>query len=336
MSPNGPDGLVGRITAQHRGRWIVQLEATSSSARIVSQSYPGPVPVTGDWVRLERGPAADDPLTILEVLPRRSAISRGVAGTGAAEQVLAANIDVVWIVEGLDRPFSPRRIERYLAVVWESGAMPEVVLTKADLAEVAEAVVAEVESVALGVPVRLVSVQQPESVSALRATLEPGRTVALLGLSGAGKSTLINALAEGDLAATGEVRANDRRGRHTTTHRELFHLPGGALLLDTPGLRELRVWDVADGLLQAFPDIDGLAAACHFRDCRHEAEPGCAVLAAVAAGALDAARLDGFRKLRAEAAYVERKFDPEARASAVAKHKTALKTMKYHLKYRNE
>jgi len=292
--------------------------------------------VTGDWVLLEPGPGDGDPGSIVAVLPRRSAIARGTAGTGATEQVLAANVDVVWIVQGLDTPPNARRIERYLAVAWESGALPEVVLTKADLAGDAAGAGEQIESIAVGVPVRVVSVHQPESMQALRAGLTAGRTIALLGPSGAGKSTLINTLAEAALAATGEVRERDRRGRHTTRRRELFRLPGGALLLDTPGLRELRVWQLADGLLQAFPEIEVVADACRFRDCQHDVEPGCAVLAAVAAGTLEPERLESFRKLRAEAAHAERKSDPRARASAVAKHKTALKTMKYHQKYRRQ
>lgn len=326
----------GRVTAQYRGRWTVQLESGPAGARITSASFHAPMPVTGDWVLVEPGPSPDDPVSILDVLPRRSAVSRGAAGTGTTEQVLAANIDVAWIVHGLDAPLSLRRIERYLAVTWESGAVPEVVLTKADLDSDIAGTVAAVESVAMGTALHVVSIEQPESLRALRGSLRAGRTVALLGPSGAGKSTLINALAEVPLAATAPVRETDRRGRHTTARRELFRMPGGALLLDTPGLRELRVWDLAEGLRQAFPEIEDLAAACRFRDCRHDVEPGCAVLAAVAAGTLDPERLASFRKLRAESAYAERKSDPLARASAVAKHKTALKTVKYHPKYRQQ
>ena len=193
-----------------------------------------------------------------------------------------------------------------------------------------------VESVAVGITIYVVSVHQPDSVQALRGGLRPGRTVALLGPSGAGKSTLINALAGDDVAIAGEVRESDHKGRHTTTGRELFQMPGGALLLDTPGLRELRVWDLGEGLGHAFPEIGELSAACRFRDCQHDVEPGCAVLAAVEQGTLDADRLASFQKLRAEAAYAERKSDPLARASAVSRHKTALKTMKYHSKRRGQ
>ena len=187
------------------------------------------------------------------------------------------------------------------------------------------------------VKVHLVSVEMVASVQRLRSHLRPGRTVALLGPSGAGKSTLINALADADLWRPRATCAGfDRKGRHTTTGRELFRLPGGALLMDTPGLREFRVWALDEGLGHAFPEIDELAPACRFRDCRHEAEPGCAVTGAAGDGRIGADRLASYRKLRAEAAYLERKSDPQAHAAAVAKHRTSLKTLKYHPKYRRD
>lgn len=327
----------GRVTAQERDRWTVQLAGGAVPGRIASASVPGPHPVTGDWVTVQPGPGPADPVSIVAVLPRQSAIARGAAGTGATVQVLAANLDVAWIVEPLDAPLNLRRIERYLAIAWESGAVPELVLTKADLASDPAAAVATLGPVAMGVTVHQVSSERPDTIAALRATLRPGRTVALLGPSGAGKSTLINSLADASVTATGAVRAKDGKGRHTTTRRELFQLPGGALLLDTPGLRELRVLDLDEGLASAFPEIDELAASCRFRDCRHEAEPGCAVLAAAESGGLGRDRLESFRKLRAEAAHAERKANPLARAAAAAVHKTALKTLKrHHPKYQRE
>lgn len=329
------DEQPARVIAQDRDRWTVQLEDRPDAARIVG-SFQSALPVTGDWITVRAGPMPGDPLSIVSVLPRRSVMSRGRAGDGSAEQVLAANVDVIWIVHALDTPPNLRGIERYLAAAWESGAMPEVVLTKADVAPDAELVAAQIESVVVGVRVHLVSVYMTDSVRQLREQLRAGRTVALLGPSGAGKSTLINALADDDLSVTGEVREYDRKGRHTTTRRELFQLAGGALLMDTPGLREFRVWALDEGLEHAFPEIEQLASACHFRDCRHESEPGCAVILAVEEGRIDAERLASYRKLRAEAAYLERKSDPQAHAAAVSKHKTALKTLKYHHKYRRD
>ena len=231
----------GRVVEQERDRWVVQVVSGALPARIASSAFPGPYPVTGDWVVVEPGPMPSDPLSIVAVLPRRSAIVRGAAGTGETSQVLAANVDAIWIVHGLDMPANLRRLERYLAIAWESGAVPEIVLTKADVAGDATAdVVAEVGAVAVGVRSHVVSVERADTIHALAASLRPGSTVALLGPSGAGKSTLVNALAGMSVAATGAVRPGDRKGRHTTTRRELFRIPGGALLLDTPGLRELR------------------------------------------------------------------------------------------------
>jgi ribosome biogenesis GTPase / thiamine phosphate phosphatase len=325
-----------RVIGQDRDRWSVRLGAGVATARLASASFAGPYPVTGDWVVVEPGPAPSDPLSLTAVLPRRSAISRGAPGTRLAEQVLAANVDVVWILHALDSPPNVRRLERYVAAAWESGAVPQIVLTKADLVAAPELVASEVAAVVIGVAVHTVSTRHPASIDELKGRLEPRRTYALLGPSGAGKSSLLNALADAALAATGEVREFDGKGRHTTTRRELFRLSGGSLLMDTPGLRELRIWLVDDGLSQTFPEIAALAASCRFRDCGHVSEPGCAVIAAVDKGALDPERLASFHKLRAEAAYLERKFDPEANAAAVSRHKTAMKTLKYHPKYRRE
>ena len=321
-----------RVVGQERARWMVQSEDGPGQARLASAS--APAPVIGDWILVRPGPMAADPLGVTAILPRRSGLSRGAAGGGNAEQILTANVDVVWIVAALDAPLNARRLERYLAVVWESGATPHLVLTKSDLAADPAAAGADAQAIAVGAPVSIVSTLDEAAIAGLRGELHPGTTVVLLGPSGVGKSTLVNLLDPEAHAVTSPVREVDHKGRHTTTRRELFRIPGGALLIDTPGIRELRVWALGEGLEHTFPEIEELSQGCRFTDCRHEAEPGCAVLEAAAAGLIDPERLASFRKLRAEADYQLRKNDPEARRAAVAEHKTALKTMKYHHKLR--
>ncbi len=256
------------------------------------------LPCVGDYVYLRHEPGGHSPITA--VMPRRSKFSRP-DGTGKQEQLVATNFDFAWIVTSLNLDFNLKRIERYLTAAWQSGAQPVVLLTKADLCADAAARVAEVERIAPGVPVHALSVVTGEGMEALAAYTQPGTTMALLGMSGVGKSSLVNALMGQEQMLVRTIREGDSRGRHTTTHRQLLILPGGAMLIDTPGMRELGLWDVGQGLSEAFSDIEALAADCRFDDCAHEKEPGCAVRAALAEGRLEAARLKSYQKLAREA-----------------------------------
>jgi ribosome biogenesis GTPase len=325
-------GEPARVITQERDRWTLRTARGEASARLASAALHGLVPVVGDWVVAAPGPAPSDPLSVLALLPRRTAFARRSAGTGSREQVLAANVDRVWIVHGLDTPPNLRRLERYLAVAWESGASPAVILTKADLVGDPSTALARVGAIAMGVPVHAVSALDAAAVERVRSLVPAGRTVALLGPSGAGKSTLVNALAGDVVAATGEVRGGDRKGRHTTTRRQLFLVPGGGLVIDTPGLRELRVGELDQGLDRAYADIHELALHCRFADCGHDVEPACAVRAAVDSGDLPGERLESYRKLQAEADHARLRSDPRARKAAISEHKTALKTMRFHHK----
>ncbi|HWL37582.1 MAG TPA: ribosome small subunit-dependent GTPase A [Frankiaceae bacterium] len=261
------------------------------------------LPTVGDWV------AVREPGVIEAVLPRRSAFVRHGATNATVGQVLAANVDLVFVVVALSAPPNLRRLERFLALAWESGAQPAVLLTKADLWPDLPEVVASVTAAAPGCPVHAVSVVEGVGVEDVRAHLTPGRTVVLLGASGVGKSTLANALLGADHLATKEIREVDGKGRHTTTHRELIPLPGGAVLIDTPGLRGLMLWDAEEGLEKAFADVETLIPYCRFNDCAHRTEPGCAVLAALDAGTLEPRRWESYQKLQRELHHVAAKQD---------------------------
>jgi ribosome biogenesis GTPase / thiamine phosphate phosphatase len=294
------DNLVpARIAAQHRGAYLVwsaagELRARAAGRLFYAHEVGAPIPAVGDWVGvLQSGEDA----TITTILPRRSAFVRKRAGFGSDEQVLAANVDAAFLLAGLDDDFSLRRLERYITTAWDSGAAPIVVLTKADLCpDVGEALL-QVESVAIGVPVHPVSNVTGVGIDELGAHLQPGCTVVLLGSSGVGKSTLLNRLLGTEHMRTAAV-ALDGTGRHTTTHRELVQLPGGGLVIDTPGLRELQFWE--GDVNAAFEDIDALAADCRFNDCAHQQEPGCAVLDAIENGTLELDRLRSWRKFQRE------------------------------------
>ena len=321
FQPYADQGLVpARVVVQQRNLYRIITEGGEIEGRISGRfardAEEGGYPVTGDWVAVEmKGDAA----VIAHVLPRTTAFTRMAAGTAKDMQVVAANVDMALLAASLNADLNLRRLERYLATAYESGAAPVILLTKADACDDPDPLIASVEAVAFGVPVLAVSVRTGEGLEALSALLAPGKTAVLLGSSGVGKSTLVNALAGVEKMATREIREDDARGRHTTTHRELILLPSGALLLDTPGMRELALWDAEAGLAAAFAEstaeIERLAEGCRFRDCAHDREPGCAVQAAVANGTLDPERWRSFQKLRREVAHGVRKEDPVAAAA---------------------
>jgi ribosome biogenesis GTPase len=321
FAPFAAEGLApARVIVQQRNLYRLVIDTGEIEGRIsgrfAHEAADGAYPVTGDWVAVElKGDAA----VIAHVLPRKTAFTRMAAGTAKDMQVVAANVDMALLAASLNADLNLRRLERYLATAYESGATPVFLLTKADACEDVEALVASVEEIAFGAPVLAVSVRTGQGLEALSALLAPGKTAVLLGSSGVGKSTLVNALAGAERMATKEIREDDAHGRHTTTHRELILLPSGALILDTPGMRELALWDSEAGVAAAFAEttaqVDELAEGCRFRDCAHDKEPGCAVQAALADGTLDAERWGSFQKLRREVAHTVRKEDPLAAAA---------------------
>jgi ribosome biogenesis GTPase len=310
----------GRVVMQLRDRSVLVSERGELAGEVSGKfrheaAGRDDYPVVGDWAAIES--SGNDLAVVHAILPRRSAFTRKAAGELVEAQVIAANVDAVFLVCGLDGDFNVRRIERYITTAWTSGASPVVVLNKADLRTDLESVIANVELAAPDVPVVAVSALPGRSLEALQPYLVPRKTVALLGSSGVGKSTLINRLLGEERFRTAPVSdAEEGRGRHTTTTRELVVLPSGALLVDTPGMRELQLWSDDESLDRAFDDIERLAAHCRFADCCHEHEPGCAVQEAVRAGVLDARRLDSYHKLRRELRFLSLKQDARTRRQA--------------------
>ncbi len=309
---------IGRVALEHThlyriysedGEWLGELSGKYRYEASVRDDYPA----VGDWVWMKKLP--DERKAIIHgVYARKSKFSRKVAGQTTEEQIVATNVDRVFLVMALNRDFNVRRLERYLLTAYESGSTPEIVLTKKDLCEDsdAEAKRSEVESIAFGVPIYCVNSLADGGTEDIVRTLKQGETIALLGSSGAGKSTLLNSLYGEQRQKTGDIREGDDRGKHTTTHRELVVLPNGALIIDTPGMRELHLWEGSASMDMAFQDVEALAASCRFADCGHHNEPGCAIQAALADGQLDPERFASFRKLQKELAYMERKADAAA------------------------
>lgn len=312
--------LPARIVDERRGLFGVVAADGDWKARLPGAlrhraAERADLPAVGDWTAIE--PVGRERTALVRrVLPRRTKLSRKAAGEGMLEQVIAANLDAVFVTTAMNKDFNARRLERFLAVCRESGAAPVLLLNKLDQCADPAPYLEEARAVAAGAPVLPLSAKTGVGIAALAEWIRPGRTVGFVGSSGVGKSTLVNFLRGSELIPTKETRARDEHGRHTTTHRQLFLLPGGGVLLDTPGMREMQPWEADSGIAKAFDEIEALAASCRFKDCGHDTEPGCAVKAGVESGAVLAARLASWRKLREEAAARTKRIDPAKRAAA--------------------
>lgn len=328
---------MARVISEHRGMYRIVMETGEADAHVtghfrhqVENSLM--FPAVGDWVVVESH-GRQNPATIHHVLPRTSQFVRKASGTSTEGQIIAANVDTVFLMSGLDGDFNVRRIERYLVTAWESGATPVVVLNKADVCSELDDVISQVESIAIGIPIYPISAISGRGLDRLESYLLSGKTVALIGSSGVGKSTLMNYLLGHQQQDTQAVRTDDSRGRHTTTHRQLLPLPSGALLIDTPGMRELQLWSDGSGVQETFGDIEVLAEGCKFHDCQHATEPGCAVKEAIAIGTLDPRRLQSYQKLQREQQWIEQRQDVHARQNSKRRWKQLSKTIRQHNKY---
>ncbi|MDX8360507.1 ribosome small subunit-dependent GTPase A [Cytobacillus sp. IB215316] len=316
---------VGRVALEHKRMYRIFTEQgellgeVSGKFRYNTQARED-FPAVGDWVVITTQPNEDRAL-IHAVLPRQSKFSRKSAGEVTEEQIVASNVNSIFLVAALNQDFNLRRLERYILLTWESGANPVIVLSKSDLCIDIEEKVAKVEAIAFGVPIHVISAKEDTGIQSLQQYLTDGQTVALLGSSGAGKSTLSNKLYGKDVQAVQQVREGDDRGRHTTTHRELIVLTTGGIIIDTPGMRELQLWDSEDSVAQSFQDIEVLSEQCRFTNCKHQSEPGCAVLSAIDQGVLEQSRFLSFVKITKELAYLERKADNKARIAERKKWK---------------
>lgn len=300
-----------RVAVRHKTLYLLlsefgELRGELSGKLVYSSTSEADFPAVGDWVIVHPLPS-DRAATILGLLPRKSKFSRQAAGKPTQEQVVAANVDVIFIVISLDQDFNLRRLERYLLLANESGARPVIILNKADLCATVDEHVDQVREVASRVPIHVMTAVAGRGVEEIRRYLSSGITGALLGSSGVGESTIINRLLGEERMRTGLVRSGDHKGKHTTAYRELLLLPGGGLLIDTPGMRELQLWDGEFGIVETFADMESLAAECRFKNCRHQNEPGCAVQQAIEGGVLDQARFRSYQKLLREIAYHTRR-----------------------------
>jgi ribosome biogenesis GTPase len=339
FAPHAAEGGVpGRVTLELKGYYEVTGEFGAKlgacSGRFINTARaPADFPAIGDWVAVTLQEGEANRVHIHAVLPRRTKFSRQAAGLEAVEQVVAANVDTVFLVSALDGNYHLHRLERYLAAAWASGAQPVILLNKADLAgDDVTAIPAEIAAVAPAVPVFVVSAKTRRGLKALAPWLRPGATVALLGSSGVGKSTLINRLVGDNRQDTQEVRDVDGKGRHTTTQRELLVAPGGFIVIDTPGMREIQPWDSAADVESAFADVTALAGRCRFRDCTHTVEPGCAVQAALADGTLAPARWQSYLRMGRAAAHEVRRIDRGAQQQHKSHHKKLTKSLRQRVR----
>ena len=330
FSPHQLQGLVpGRITQVQRKSCIAltefgEIEVKVSGKFRFDTFNKGSYPVVGDWVGIKKE-FNDDRGIIQAVLPRRSKLSRKVAGRVTEEQIIAANVDIVWIVSGLDNDFNIQRIERYLTLASESGSKPVVILNKSDLCDDPDVRIEQVKRIAPSTPIYSLSAELNHGLDILNRYLGKGKTIALLGSSGVGKSTIINRLLGVDRQKVGPVRESDSHGRHITTYREMIMLPNGGMIIDNPGMREIQLWSKGDGLNDVFKDIEEVAQNCRFRDCIHESEPGCAVKEALDKGELDPRRYTHYLKLRKEVKFLSNKHNEMVRSTEKAKWKNIAK-----------
>ncbi len=332
LTINTTNKIPARVILEHKhsyrviteqGEWLASISGNFAFNSYSRKDYPA----VGDFVLVEQMPGEERAI-IHHLFERKSKFTRKMAGQEVDEQIVASNVDIVFLAMSLNADFNVRRLERYLIAAWDSGAKPVIVLTKADLCDDVDAYVQEVESIAFGVEVIVVSAVTGEGIDVLREMLSEGMTAALLGSSGAGKSTLTNALVENEQMKVSGIREEDAKGRHTTTHRELVLLPTGASLIDTPGMRELQLWDQGDSLSASFSDIEELAENCRFRDCTHKKEPHCAIRTAIDEGTIEEARLRSYFKLQKELAYIEKKANTDALLAEKRKFKQSSKSSK--------
>jgi ribosome biogenesis GTPase / thiamine phosphate phosphatase len=337
---NNEKWIPGRVTLEHKkmyrvittdGEWLSVCSGSMQYEATERRDFPA----VGDWVAVEKMPGEERGI-IHAILPRTSLFSRKVAGMTIAEQIIAVNIDIVLLVMSMNNDFNPRRLERYLVAAYDSGATPVVVLTKKDVCDNSSDYIEEAQSIALGAEIFAVSNVTGEGIDELTALLKNNKTAALLGSSGVGKSSLTNAILGSEMMVVQDIREDDAKGRHTTTHRELIKIPTGGILIDTPGMREFQLWENNDSLDSGFQDINELTNNCKFNDCQHNNEPGCAIQNALSTGELAEDRYRSYLKLQKELAFLDRKMDRAAQAGERNKWKKITKSMRNHPSKKNK